>query len=137
MRARVHGAVCLDPTDARRSAQAQLSGGVVLNGSANSSANSSAKVIEVADDDIRLSVSRHSLSTPPPTSPPVVYHSGSVVGRKVPKCAESPRSSLAQSPRDYQREPGSRDSQLRWLKAQESGLSDDGFADDDTTSASV
>ena len=133
MRARVHCAVCLGPTDAPRSAQAQLGGGVVLNGSANSSA----KVIEVDDDDIRLSVSRHSLSTPPPTSPPVVYHSGSVVGRKVPKCAESPRSSLAQSPRDYPREPGSRDSQLRWLKAQESGLSDDGFADDDTTSASV
>ena len=133
MRARVNCAVCLGPPEARRSAQAQLSGGVVLNGSARHSANSSAKVIEFADDDVRLSVSRHSLSTPPPTSPPVVYHSGSVVGRKVPRSAESPRASLSQSPR----EPGSRDSQLRWLVAQESGLSD-GFADDDdTTSASV
>ena len=52
--------------------------------------------------------------------------------RVVPKNAETPIASLSPGPR----EPDSRDSQRRWLAAQESGLSGDGYADDDTARAS-
>ena len=61
----------------------------------------------VISDDVRVSV-----STPQPPTPPVVYHAGEVYGRRV-------------SGGPPGREPSSRDSQMRWLVEQESGISID------------